>query len=75
MSYMLNHLHTGYGVDQAILSEENKVVIIRFGHDWDPECMKMDEILYKASEKIKNFAIIYLVGLCGLLSSRSSDLD
>jgi hypothetical protein len=44
MSYMLPHLFNGWQVDQAILSEEDKVVIIRFGHDWDPTCMKMDEV-------------------------------
>lgn len=38
MSYMLPHLDSGYAVDQAILSEEDRVVIIRFGHDWDPVC-------------------------------------
>lgn len=41
MSYLLPHLHTGYAVDQAILSEEDRVVIIRFGHDWDPGCMQV----------------------------------
>lgn len=41
---MLPHLFNGWQVDQAILSEEDKVVIIRFGHDWDPTCMKMDEV-------------------------------
>lgn len=45
MSYMLPHLFNGWQVDQAILSEEDKVVIIRFGHDWDPTCMKMDEVI------------------------------
>ena len=35
MSYMLPHLHNGWQVDQAILSEEDRVVVIRFGHDWD----------------------------------------
>lgn len=39
MSYLLPHLRTGYAVDQAILSIENKVVVIRFGHDWDGTCM------------------------------------
>jgi U5 snRNP protein, DIM1 family len=87
MSYMLPHLFNGWQVDQAILSEEDKVVIIRFGHDWDPTCMKMDEVLiffsfkiqksitnyqmftfnkkvlYKVAEKIKNFAVIYLVDI------------
>eukprot|EP00913_Durusdinium_trenchii_P011435 g10739.t1 len=61
MSFMLPHLHSGWAVDQAILSEEERLVIIRFGHDYDSECMKMDEILYSIAEKIKSFAIIYLV--------------
>lgn len=61
MSFMLPHLHNGWQVDQAILSEEDRVVVIRFGHDWDPECMKMDETLYGIAEKVKNFAVIYLV--------------
>jgi len=41
MSYLLPHLRTGYAVDQAILSEEDRVVVIRFGHDWDPVCMQV----------------------------------
>lgn len=56
-------LHSGYAVDQAILSEEDRVVIIRFGQDFDPTCMLMDETLYKAAEKIKNFAVVYLVDI------------
>ncbi|KAK2586127.1 hypothetical protein KPH14_001402 [Odynerus spinipes] len=63
MSYMLSHLHNGWQVDQAILSEEDRVVVIRFGHDWDPTCMKMDEVLYNIAEKVKNFAVIYLVDI------------
>ena len=63
MSYMLPHLENGYEVDQAIISEEDKVVVIRFGHDYDPQCMKMDEILYKVAEDVKNFAVIYLVDI------------
>lgn len=31
MSYLLPHLHSGFAVDQAILSEEDRVVVIRFG--------------------------------------------
>ncbi|XP_016334412.1 thioredoxin-like protein 4A [Sinocyclocheilus anshuiensis] len=63
MSYMLPHLHNGWQVDQAILSEEDRVIVIRFGHDWDPTCMKMDEVLYSIAEKVKNFAVIYLVDI------------
>ena len=29
MSYMLPHLHNGWQVDQAILSEEDRVIIFR----------------------------------------------
>ena len=47
MSYMLTHLDSGWEVDQAILTEEDRLVVIRFGHDYDPQCMQMDEILYK----------------------------
>jgi DIM1 family U5 snRNP protein len=39
------------------------VVVIRFGHDWDPQCMIMDETLYHIAEKVKNFAVIYLVDI------------
>jgi thiol-disulfide isomerase/thioredoxin len=60
MSYFLPHLPSGWHVDEAIKSEEDRVVIIRFGHDWDPQCMKMDETLYAISEKVQNFAVIYL---------------
>ncbi|CAN3357556.1 spliceosomal protein Dib1p [Diutina catenulata] len=63
MSYFLPQLRTGWHVDQAILSEEDRVVVIRFGRETEPECMLMDELLYKISEKIKNFAVIYLVNL------------
>ena len=60
---MLPHLENGWQVDQAILSEEDKVVVIRFGHDWDPTCMKMDETLFGIAVKVKNFATTYLVDI------------
>ena len=41
---MLAHLENGWQVDQAILSEEDKIVLIRFGHDWDPTCMKVNKL-------------------------------
>ena len=71
MSYLLPHLHTGYAVDQAILSEEDRVVVIRFGHDYDPTCMQMDEILANTAEQIKNFAIIYLVDISEVRDCRT----
>lgn len=46
-SVVLPHLISGWHVDQAIMSEEERLVIIRFGRDWDPDCMKQDEVLYR----------------------------
>ena len=63
MSYLLPHLRTGWAVDQAILSEEARVVCIRFGHDYDPVCMQMDEVLCGIAEDVKNFATVYLVDI------------
>lgn len=63
MSYLLPHLTSGWQVDQAIVHEQDRVVVIRFGHDWDPDCMIMDEVLSQIAEKIKNFAVIYLVDI------------
>jgi len=63
MSYLLPHLDSGWEVDQAILLEETRVVVIRFGHDYDPACMKMDELLYNVAEDIKNYAVVYLVDI------------
>eukprot|EP00494_Astrolonche_serrata_P000831 UN00837 len=50
MSYMLPHLKSGWAVDQAILGEEERVVVIRFGHDWDRICMRQDEVLLAIAE-------------------------
>jgi len=33
--------HSGWAVDQAILAEEERAVVIRFGHDWDETCMQV----------------------------------
>ncbi|KAB1202138.1 Thioredoxin-like protein YLS8 [Morella rubra] len=63
MSYLLPHLHSGWAVDQAILAEEERLVVIRFGHDWDETCMQMDEVLASVAETLKNFAVIYLVDI------------
>lgn len=47
----------------SFTTQENKVVVIRFGHDENETCMQMDEILYKISEDVRNFAVVYLVDI------------
>jgi DIM1 family U5 snRNP protein len=53
-------LNSGWHVDQAILSEEERLVVIRFGRDHDAGCMRQDEVLYKIADKIKSFAVVYV---------------
>ena len=63
MSFLLTHLHTGWDVDQAIVWEKERLVIMRFGHDFDSVCMKMDEILSNCAELVKKWAVIYVVDI------------
>mmetsp|Transcript_51913 Transcript_51913/g.60684 ORF Transcript_51913/g.60684 Transcript_51913/m.60684 type:complete len:143 (+) Transcript_51913:52-480(+) len=63
MAYLLPHLHSGWEVDQAILNEEDRVVVIRWGRDHDSVCMVQDEVLMSIAEKLKNFAVIYCVDI------------
>ncbi|EMD69816.1 hypothetical protein COCSADRAFT_75939 [Bipolaris sorokiniana ND90Pr] len=60
-SVMLQHLPSAWHVDQAIITEERRIVCLRFGSDADPTCMDMDEKLYKIVEKVKDWVVIYLV--------------
>ncbi|KAG7152673.1 Thioredoxin-like protein 4A like [Verticillium longisporum] len=59
-SVVLTHLNSGWHVDQAILAEEERLVVIRFGRDWDPACMRQDEVLYRIQDRVKNFAVCYV---------------
>ncbi len=47
----------------SLLQEESRVVIIRFGSDADDTCMQMDETLASVADKMKNFAVVYLVDI------------
>ena len=63
MAYLLPHLHSGWDVDQAIVNAEDRVVVMRFGRDHDATCMVQDEVLAGIAEKVKNFAVVYLVDI------------
>ncbi|KAL9048334.1 MAG: hypothetical protein Q9162_007771 [Coniocarpon cinnabarinum] len=62
-TYAIHALTTGWHVDQAILSEDEKLVVIRFGAEEDEAankiCKAQDEILYKVAPRVSNFATIY----------------
>ncbi|KAK1767801.1 mitosis protein dim1 [Phialemonium atrogriseum] len=59
-SIVLPHLHSGWHVDQAILSEEERLVVIRFGRDGNPDCLRQDDVLARIANQVKSFAVIYL---------------
>ncbi|XP_027285360.1 thioredoxin-like protein 4A [Cricetulus griseus] len=48
--YMLPHLHNGWQVDKGILSEEDRMVVVSFGHGRDPYFRKIDEVLYSIAK-------------------------
>ena len=43
------------------LREEARIVCLRFGADYTPECMEMDEMLYKIVDAVKDWVVIYVV--------------
>lgn len=43
-SIVLPHLQSAWHVDQAILSEEERLVVIRFGRDHDPDCESLSSL-------------------------------
>jgi len=63
MSYLLPHLVSGWSVDQAIVTEQDRVVVVRFGHDWDSTCMAQDKVLLDIAEVIRQFGVIYVVDI------------
>lgn len=58
-NHILQDLRTGWHVDQAIVTDNERLVVIRFGTDTDRDCLLMDELLYSISEKVRRFAVIY----------------
>ncbi len=63
MSFLLYQLTNAWQVDQAILSEEDRLVVIRFGHNDHSDCQFMDNLMSSISERIKLFAVTYLVDI------------
>ncbi|KFY06567.1 hypothetical protein V492_07960 [Pseudogymnoascus sp. VKM F-4246] len=62
-SVVLPHLRTGWHVDQAIMNEDERLVVIRFGRDYSEDCMRQDEVLFKIADRVKNFAVVYVCDL------------
>lgn len=59
MTSLIHDLPSAWHVDQACMSEDERVVIIRFGDPKNPITWEQDEMLFKIADKIRNFAVIY----------------
>lgn len=70
MSYLLPHLHSGWAVDQAILAEEERLVIIRFGHDWDETCMQvilLSNLLFVDVFRVNVWYFVFCLYILGIM--------
>ncbi|CAJ1455164.1 unnamed protein product [Effrenium voratum] len=63
MAHDLQHLHTAWQVEAAVNEEETRVVLLRFGRDYDPDCKLMDDILHSISETVKAKCNMFLVDI------------
>ncbi len=58
---ILPHLTSVLAFERAIGADEERVVVIRFGHNTDPACVMMDELLASITDSVKTFAALYVV--------------
>ncbi|XBW38388.1 hypothetical protein QEN19_003975 [Hanseniaspora menglaensis] len=56
-------LKTGWHIDQAILHDSNRVVVIRFGRPGKQACKIIDDMLRSLQFKLINLAAIYFVDI------------
>eukprot|EP00928_Gymnodinium_smaydae_P072665 TRINITY_DN55994_c0_g1_i1.p2 TRINITY_DN55994_c0_g1~~TRINITY_DN55994_c0_g1_i1.p2 ORF type:complete len:143 (-),score=24.18 TRINITY_DN55994_c0_g1_i1:189-617(-) len=61
MAHELPHLHSGCAVERVVTTEAEKVLLLRFGHDYDPECMEIDEVLAAVLPRVQQYCQIHLV--------------
>lgn len=57
----IHRLTTAWQVDKAILSEEERLVAVRFGKEASIQVQQMDAILEGVAPLVQNFAVVYLV--------------
>ena len=58
MSYLLPHLKHAYAVDQAIVNEQERVVVVRFGQDANSTCMVVDKKRCIPYRKMLNYLLL-----------------
>ena len=59
----MHQLVNAWQVDQAILTEEEKIVVMRFGKTGTLECTLMDEVIRKAEPLLRRFVVFYALDI------------
>ena len=72
MAFLLPHLRSGWAVDQAILTEEERLVVLRFGRDADDTCMSMDEVRRRTRPKSSRIVVEYFACFLKNMSLKES---
>ena len=67
-SAVLPHLRTGWHVDQAIMSEEERLVVIRFGRDHNTDCRPGKELCsdLRLVERLTHARNTNVIAVCDL---------
>eukprot|EP00929_Paragymnodinium_shiwhaense_P002992 TRINITY_DN103351_c0_g1_i1.p1 TRINITY_DN103351_c0_g1~~TRINITY_DN103351_c0_g1_i1.p1 ORF type:complete len:145 (+),score=40.56 TRINITY_DN103351_c0_g1_i1:70-504(+) len=62
MAFALERLHSAYSLEQAVVNEQAKVVCLRIAStDFDPQCLKLDEVLATSLSTVQTHCAIYAV--------------
>ncbi|XP_033745428.1 thioredoxin-like protein 4B [Pecten maximus] len=61
MSFLLPSLNSKKDIDDVIRNTADKIVVLRFGRQYDVTCLQLDQILEKSSADLGNMAVIYTV--------------
>ncbi|KAJ4461331.1 putative Tubulin polyglutamylase TTLL5 [Paratrimastix pyriformis] len=57
----LPNLRDKRSIDGVLRGTRDRLVVLRFGRESDPECMLLDDILGKSERLVANMAVIYLI--------------
>mmetsp|Transcript_31648 Transcript_31648/g.73887 ORF Transcript_31648/g.73887 Transcript_31648/m.73887 type:complete len:144 (-) Transcript_31648:42-473(-) len=60
-AFSLPSLSSQYAVEQAVATEQNKLVCLRIGHQFDPACVSLDEVLRSAVPSVEAMCSLYTI--------------
>eukprot|EP01012_Entosiphon_sulcatum_P026430 TRINITY_DN3187_c0_g1_i1.p2 TRINITY_DN3187_c0_g1~~TRINITY_DN3187_c0_g1_i1.p2 ORF type:complete len:145 (-),score=41.31 TRINITY_DN3187_c0_g1_i1:404-838(-) len=61
MAYQFQQLHNGLALEQALGSDNERLVVLRYGSSWDPACMQMDELLVQLYDRVRPHVCVFVM--------------